>query len=188
MNSTNAHWTERGTADFQFRIGFDFIQQINDLLDARVITRKQFAANLHVSKGRVSQVLNDPGNLTLKQVVKYARGVRRKVSVVLYDDGDNDNRKGPISPQVFSRCWERQGKPSDVFKMEQASQAKEETSALFAVGAAAGSSGSSSFANPAGLQLVSSKRPKRVRLSRVPRKQDNMKSGFDNTGARGYGK
>ena len=118
LQTEGRHWTERSTADFAYRISFDFAQQIEGLLEKKVIKRAALAKNLKVSKGRVSQVLNDPGNLGLLQIVKYARSVGRKVSVVMYDDHDPQNMKGPINSEIFTHCWEKCGSPSDFFALE----------------------------------------------------------------------
>lgn len=116
MDSLKGHWTNRDTDDFIYKIGFDFVNQIQDWLDADLDgSRAAFAKRLGVSKGRVSQVLNDPGNLTLRLVVEYARSLGRKVSIVAYDDCDPGNQNGPINSQVFTSCWENSGRPTDFF-------------------------------------------------------------------------
>ncbi len=116
MGSLKGHWTNRDTEDFLYKIGFDFVNQIQDWVDADLDgSRAEFAKRLGVSKGRVSQVLNDPGNLTLRLVVEYARSLGRKVSIVAYDDRDPSNQNGPVSSQVFASCWEKSGRPPDLF-------------------------------------------------------------------------
>jgi hypothetical protein len=68
-------------------------------------------------------VLYDPGNLTLKQVVRYAWGVKRKGSLFLYDDQDPDNLRGPVNSGIFTECWQYQGSPTDFFELHEVTRA-----------------------------------------------------------------
>ena len=111
------HWTERSTEDFLYKIGWDFIAQIEKLIDSGGTTQDALAKKLGVSKGRVSQVLRNPGNVTLKNIVRYARALGRKVSIIAYDDGDPDNHNGPVNAEIFLSCWEAAGKPADFFSL-----------------------------------------------------------------------
>ena len=70
-----------------------------------------------VSPGRVSQVLNNPGNLTLKNTVRCARALGMKVAVVAYEDGDPKNKKGLVNSEIFHACWKNAGSPSDFFAL-----------------------------------------------------------------------
>jgi len=74
-----------------------------------------------VTDGRISQVLNNPGNLTLRKVVEYARALGMKVSIVAYEDGDPDNVSGPINSEIFNMCWKKAGCPNDFFGLAQSS-------------------------------------------------------------------
>lgn len=112
------HWTERNTKDFFHRVAFDFVAQIEELLEAGKISQADLAKALGVTEGRVSQVLNNPGNLGLESAVKYARALQRKVALVLYDDHDPGNQNGPVSSDIFSTCWERAGRPTDVYALQ----------------------------------------------------------------------
>lgn len=114
------HWTERSTADFLYRIGLDFVSSLESAMKDAHVTQAELAKTLGVTEGRVSQVLNNPGNLTLKKIVEYARGVGRKVAIVTYDDGDPDNNNGPVDPEIFSRCWGHLNKPTDFFELKDA--------------------------------------------------------------------
>jgi transcriptional regulator with XRE-family HTH domain len=107
------HWTEDSVDDFVHRLSFDFITQLAKRLKSGRFSRAKLAATLGVSKGRISQILNNPSNLTLKRAVAYARALGMKVSVVAYDDHDPDNHNGPVSSEIFSICWEKAGSPSD---------------------------------------------------------------------------
>ena len=112
------HWTERSTEDFVQRITFDFTTQIEKALESSNSSQAELATKLRVTEGRVSQILNNPGNLGLKNIVKYARAIGRKVAIVLYDDGDSANRNGPVNSEIFSTCWERAGRPNDFFALD----------------------------------------------------------------------
>lgn len=110
------HWTARSTLDFVHRISSDFVAQVETKLENAGISHTDLATRLGVSVGRVSQVLNDPGNLTLKNTVQYAQALGMKVAVLAYDDDDPKNKKGPISAAVFNLCWRRAGAPRDFFE------------------------------------------------------------------------
>jgi transcriptional regulator with XRE-family HTH domain len=83
------------------------------------LTQKELAQKLGLSKGRISQILNDPGNLTLKKIVEYSRALGIKVAIVAYEDDDSENKKGPISSEIFRICWEKAEKPRDFWAFEQ---------------------------------------------------------------------
>jgi transcriptional regulator with XRE-family HTH domain len=117
------HWTDRSVDDFVHRITFDFGTQIAKALEGSETSQADLAKDLGVSAGRVSQILNNPGNLGLKSVVKYARAIGRKVALVLYNDEDSANRNGPINSEVFSTCWEQAGRPADFFALSSAATA-----------------------------------------------------------------
>jgi transcriptional regulator with XRE-family HTH domain len=91
------------------------MRQLETAMNGR--TRAELAATLGVSEGRVSQVFNNPGNLTLRNVIEYARALGQKVAIVAYDDGDRRNENGPINSEIFTTCWQRAGKPVDFFEM-----------------------------------------------------------------------
>jgi transcriptional regulator with XRE-family HTH domain len=120
MSELTTHWTERSLNDFLYRVGSDFVRQLDNAMqhdpDA---TRASLAKKLGLSKGRISQVLNNPGNLTLRKMIEFARAVGHKVAVVAYDDGDHENRCGPINAEIFTGCWELAGKPTDFFALNE---------------------------------------------------------------------
>lgn len=119
MTEHKAHWTEADVEGYVFRIAFDFAAYVKGLGEGESVSQSELAQRLGVSKGRVSQLLNNPGNLTLKQMVKVARALGQKVSVVTYDDGDARNERGPINSNVFTGCWEHAGKPRDLFDLRE---------------------------------------------------------------------
>ena len=120
---TESHWTTRTTDDFVFRITFDFATQVNQELTKKQENQALLAAKLGVTKGRVSQCLNNPTSMGLKTIVRYARAIGKKVAVVLYDDGDQANNNGPINSEIFHQCWEQVGRPRDFFDLQTATTA-----------------------------------------------------------------
>lgn len=116
MAQLNKHWTEGSTDDFLYRIGADFVSRIERLLGTQ--SKASLAKKLGVSAGRISQVLNNPGNLRLKTMIQYARALGLKIAVVAYDDGDPKNLNGPVDAEIFEQCWVRSGKPLDFFALK----------------------------------------------------------------------
>lgn len=112
------HWTEKNTESFLSRITFDFIAQLEQKMESLPLTQAELAKKLGVTDSFVSQILNNPSNLSLKTIIKYARALGLKVAVVAYDDNDPDNERGLTNSEIFSICWEKQGKPVDYFSLE----------------------------------------------------------------------
>ena len=113
MNEPKSHWTNRSAEDFVHRIGFDFIAQLEDYLEADGMSPDKFAVALGVGKSRVSQILNNPGNLRLLTIVQCVKAIGRKVAIVAYDDGDRANSNGPVNSGIFEKCWSNHGKPNE---------------------------------------------------------------------------
>jgi transcriptional regulator with XRE-family HTH domain len=120
MDKLGHHWTEKSTDDFLYRIAADFVRQIENAMESEGVNQAQLAERLKVTEGRVSQVLNNPGNLTLRKIVEYVRALGRKVAIVEYDDNDPQNRNGPVNSEIFAKCWYAAGMPSDFFALETA--------------------------------------------------------------------
>jgi len=113
---TPKHWTANSNDAFVYRIASDFIIQLEKKMNGH-ISHTKLAERLGVSKGRVSQVFNNPGNLTLKRMVEYSRALGIKVSVVAYDDGDTENANGPINSEIFYQCWKNCGSPANFYSL-----------------------------------------------------------------------
>jgi transcriptional regulator with XRE-family HTH domain len=124
------HWTSRSIADFVYRIASDFVAQLEMKLEREGTTQKELADRLKLSVGRVSQVLNDPGNLTIKNTVRFAQALGMKVALIAYEDGDPANARGPISSEVFTMTWMQAGRPRDLFQLSAS------TAPLYQVGGA----------------------------------------------------
>ena len=116
-----AHWTQQSTADFVYSISSTFVAQIETKMEEEQISRSAIANRLKKSSGRVSQILNNPGNLSLGVMVETAGSLGMKVGVIAYDDHDPANENGPIDPDVFVKCWENMGRPANLFEVEDAS-------------------------------------------------------------------
>jgi len=119
MSDETKHWTERSVKDYRFRIAADFVTQLDSKLDILGWSQARLAKELGVTEGRVSQVLNNPGNLSLDLMVKCVRAVGMKLALVAYDDGDQDNLRGPINSEIFRVCWEKCGRPADFWAFDQ---------------------------------------------------------------------
>jgi len=116
-----AHWTQQSTADFVYGIAATFVAQIETRMEEEDVSRSEIAKRLNKTNGRVSQILNNPGNLGLKVMVETAGSLGMKVGVIAYDDHDPTNENGPIDPDVFVKCWERAGRPVNLFDAKDAS-------------------------------------------------------------------
>jgi predicted XRE-type DNA-binding protein len=112
-----AHWTEQSTADFVYRISSDFTVQVEKKMEREGIKQNDLATKWGVTPGRVSQIMNSPGNLELATSVQCARALGMKVALVAYEDGDTENQNGPINSEVFAACWQRLGAPRDFFEL-----------------------------------------------------------------------
>jgi len=134
MAELTRHWTEGDVESFMYRIGSDFVRQLQQRMESGPgISQAELAGRLNVSEGRVSQILNNPGNLTLRKIVEYSRILGLKVSVVAYDDRDPTNKNGPINSEIFAACWEESGRPVDFFALRESQQlAQRHQAAYFA--------------------------------------------------------
>lgn len=117
MTAKKKHWTATSTQDFLYRIASDFVEQLESRLESKNFSQDYLAQKLKLSKGRISQILNNPGNFTLNMIIRSARALGLKVAIVAYDDDDSDNERGPIDSEIFRMCWENSGKPSDFWEL-----------------------------------------------------------------------
>jgi transcriptional regulator with XRE-family HTH domain len=126
-----AHWTSENVEAFAHKLGFDFIAQIEKTMGKRSISQIKLAQKLGISEGAVSQFLNNPQNLTSKTITRYARALGLKAAIVAYDDDDPKNEKGPIDSEVFNICWERAGKPHDMWSLQTTASTKQAPSMTY---------------------------------------------------------
>lgn len=120
MELNGRHWTAENAASFRFAVADNFITQVQMRLEDLDLRQSELADRMGIQESRVSQVLNNPGNLTLATMVRMARALEMKLALVAYDDGDAQDAKGPIHPEVFRLCWEALGKPADRWEYEAA--------------------------------------------------------------------
>jgi hypothetical protein len=113
-----AHFTQQSVSAFVLGISSTFVAQIETKMENDDVKRSEVAHRLDKTTGRVSQILNNPGNLSLRVMVEVAGTLGMKVSVLAYDDRDPKNENGPIDPEVFVKCWERAGRPTNLFDFE----------------------------------------------------------------------
>lgn len=119
------HWTERSTRDFLYSIASDFIEQLQERMETLPMKQSELAKAANVTKGYVSKMFKNPGNLSLETIVKFARIVGMKVSIVGYVDiTDPSNSRGPISADVFRKTWEDAERPADMWAFEKRGVAK----------------------------------------------------------------
>ncbi len=111
MTTQTAHWTESSPQNFAYRVASDFVEQVRELMKTKGWSQNKFAKKLNLTPGRISQILNNPGNLTLETMAAWARKLGVKMTVTLYDDGDRGNKRGPVNAEVFRLCWEKAGRP-----------------------------------------------------------------------------
>jgi hypothetical protein len=102
------HWTERSTDDFIYRIVSDFALQIEDARGGTLTT-----------ESLLESVEENKDKDILESIVKLARKSGMKVSLVAYEDNDPDNERGPINSDIFRICWEKCGKPTNYFDLEE---------------------------------------------------------------------
>lgn len=115
MKKKNLHWTAGSPEDFKYHVAFDFMSDLENLMDAYKISVKQLAKKSGVSAQIIQSLVDDPQDLTLIHSVKLSRALGNKVSLVLYEDGDSENQHGPVHPQVFATCWKNLKCPKDMF-------------------------------------------------------------------------
>ena len=109
-----SHWTQGNVGDFVYSLSLDFFTQLEDRIHGSNLQQKDLAERLEVSPSAVSQMLNSPpAKPELETLVKYARAVGSKVSVVLYNDDDPKNERGPVYSGIFERSWEALNRPRD---------------------------------------------------------------------------
>jgi hypothetical protein len=111
------HWTAGSIENFTYRIAADFLSQVETKIENGEISRAELAQRLSRTPGRVSQLLNNPGNLTVTSAVRLVRAAGMKVALVAYEDNDPDNNNGPVNSAIFNQCWKNMGAPTTFFEV-----------------------------------------------------------------------
>ena len=118
MSTNNEkHWTAQSMQALLHYIAFNFLDQIDDELEAGNKSRSDLARAMGISKSRVSQIFKNPGNLQIKTMAKLAQAVGLDITALAYhNDSGHDT---PINSRIFLECWKRMGKPRDMFDLEE---------------------------------------------------------------------
>jgi transcriptional regulator with XRE-family HTH domain len=112
---TMPDWTDKSPKHFRFNMAQNFVTRIESKLDELGWSHSEFATTLGVTKGRISRVFNNPGNLTLDTMIRWCRALDLKPAIVVYEDSAVPNRDAPIHPAVFIKCWEALECPTDMW-------------------------------------------------------------------------
>jgi len=116
--NNDVSWTESSIKNFRYYVASDFIDQLQSSFEQLDIKQRNFAEKLGLTEGRVSQVFNDPGNLTLDTMIKWGRAAGLKTGIVLYNDSDTKNIRGPLTGSIFVECWKAAGSPLDLSNIQ----------------------------------------------------------------------
>lgn len=111
------HWTQNSVEDYEYRIASDFVELIYEVMETRGISQELLASRLGKTAGRISQIFNNPGNLTLRTMCELSASLGLSLSVVPYED-DLSITYGPVDAALFRDAWEFCGKPRTKFDMD----------------------------------------------------------------------
>lgn len=112
------HWTERSIKYYLFSIVADFTAQLEIKMESENISQDELAKKLGISKRRVSQILSVSKNISIENIIKFAKALDMDVSIVAYEDVKTKYERGPINSDIFRICWEKSGKPIDFWAFE----------------------------------------------------------------------
>jgi transcriptional regulator with XRE-family HTH domain len=115
MTTAIEHWTGRSIDDYLYQIAADFVDQLQLVMNSKPkpFSQADLAKKLGITKGRVSQIFNNPGNLTLKQIIRYARALGLDIALVAYTKKASESKPGPINSDIFRLCWEHCDSPDN---------------------------------------------------------------------------
>jgi transcriptional regulator with XRE-family HTH domain len=105
--------------DMRYRIVADFLVQIDQMLVEKDMTHADLAERSGVTPGRISQIFNNPGNVTMDTVVALADAVGFSVSLVACDMGKKAPERGYVLAGILAECWRRMGRPTNYFDLEE---------------------------------------------------------------------
>ena len=106
-----SHWTDNDES-FKYFLAADFITQFEAIAESSGINQAEVASRIGVTPGRISQIINNPGNLTIETMVSLSRAVGAKSAFIVYSDNDPTNKYGPLSGSIFTECWKLAGSPA----------------------------------------------------------------------------
>lgn len=118
--STTRHWTERSVEDFAYGVASDYFDLIRDEMDKQGCSKAKLARMAKLSKGRITQIFQNPGNIEMITITKIARALKLKLALFPYrDSSDPRNERGPINSEVFRLCWEQADSPVDMWAIRE---------------------------------------------------------------------
>ncbi|MCP3681286.1 MAG: helix-turn-helix transcriptional regulator [bacterium] len=102
------HWTEDAGA-FRHWVVDEFVDVIKARLKEKNISQETFADMANCSKLAVLEILNKEEYqlLGISDMIKWARALGLKLSIVVYDDDDPDNKLGPVFAEAFVDLWDK---------------------------------------------------------------------------------
>ncbi len=108
---------DKDTAELKWEIAIDYLTDLESAMDAKGISRDDLAKILNVPERLINEQFGNPSNPCIYSMIRMARAIGLKISIVTYDDGDAENEKGPIIANIFKECWEKAGKPKNGWDM-----------------------------------------------------------------------
>ena len=109
-----SHWTEEGPTAFVHALVTSYVRDLNALLSSIEMGTKELGERSGLGKQAAQSTLENVLRWTTEKMVFWARTAGLKVSIVVYDDGDPDNEKGPVDSRCFYACWKKCGSPRTV--------------------------------------------------------------------------
>lgn len=109
--SENKHWTSRDNDSFKFAVLADFIDQVKDKLEKDGISIATFFKKLH-DPHYIALNFDNPDGLSVLNMADIIQALNLKMTILVYDDGDTENKTGPVNSEMFKTCWDLQGKPT----------------------------------------------------------------------------
>jgi len=123
-NNTNneKHWTAESDENFWFAVVLDCLFQLENRMAELGMNYAEFSERVGLSEDEIERLFNeDSDEIPMTTLVKWAKALGMKLTLVAYDDGDvkvgsEDNaRCGPVNPEIFAHCWKIMGKPRNVW-------------------------------------------------------------------------
>lgn len=110
MSQADVHWSAKSDDDFRFCVASQFVDQIEKRLEELEMSYTDLAKKINRTLGRVSQFMNDPGDLKLSTMVRIVRVLGLKFTIVVYAE---DQSRGIVEPVFVKRCWEHHKCPTN---------------------------------------------------------------------------
>jgi len=119
----NRNWTAESAEAFAHKLAFGLVSQLTRLstgsLSKVVLADLKEEIREFFSRSEAASLVEQKcSRLTLLDIANFCRDAKVKAAIVLYEDGDPENEKGLILPEVFVECWKRMKQPVDFFGLE----------------------------------------------------------------------